>query len=214
MGDGFEASSNLGGIITLVKKHYVVIVLGLGEVAPIYKFLTRNWVKRYSLIPVVYVVGWRDKHEQFEKKLARLVDEIKAIGRRGDMVSLIGVSAGASATLNAYIILKKEGYTFIRTYVSVCGRFNLDAHWWYPLSYGVKSVPLFEKSVFMVMNNMRILRDEDYYKMTAFYSLFDEVVPNSASTLKYVSHRMIPFPFHLAIYYLFLFPLPLITLLQ
>src|SRR5882762_6381133 len=104
-----------------MKKNYVVIVLGLGELSSSYVFLTQNWKRKYNIIPIIYTFGWNNKQEAFNIKFPRLMNTIETLIKKGDNVSLIGISAGASAALNAYIALKKKGIK-INKYISVCGR--------------------------------------------------------------------------------------------
>jgi dienelactone hydrolase len=48
-----------------------------------------------------FVVGWADKQESFEQKLARLLKRIDHLTARGHRVSLVSVSAGASLAMIA-----------------------------------------------------------------------------------------------------------------
>ena len=187
-------------------KNYVVIVLGLGEAAPLYRFFVRNWEKKYNLMPVVHVVGWKDKTEQFDTKLRRLQTRVQELVQAGHNVSLIGVSAGASISLTTYARLREQGI-HISSYTSVCGRFNMGHHWWYPLSYGVNRIPTFKQSVLTAQQYVPQIQGQNHTPAACFYSVFDEVVPTSASTLEQVPRAMIYAPFHhLGIYSLFMLP--------
>ncbi len=196
-----------------MQKNYAVIVLGLGETPSLYRFLVRNWQKQYGVTPVIHVVGWKKKAERFEPKLARLVSKVEALAKDGNRVTLIGISAGASASVNAQTVLKKK-HIHVPVY-TICGRFNLDHHWWYPLSYGVRRMPAFEESVRMVMPSIRRLRGQNPEDISCFRAVFDEVVPRSASVLPGAEMRPIPIPsHHLAIYFRLLFPEALIMPLK
>jgi pimeloyl-ACP methyl ester carboxylesterase len=194
-------------------KHYVVIVLGLGEAVPLYAFLTRRWQTRYGLTPILYTIGWKDTSQPFAPKLARLVRHVQRLASDGK-VSLVGVSAGASATLNAYVALKEKNIP-VHSYVSICGRFDFSAHPWYPPSYGIQRVPAFEASVILAMKNISQLTSSERTRMSCFYSLFDEIVPLSASTLTGCSRLAIPLiQHHTSIYGLLFSPGRLIAKLK
>lgn len=196
-----------------MQKNYAVIVLGLGETPSLYRLLVRNWQKQYDITPIIYVVGWKEKTERFGPKLSRLVSYVEDLARDDNNVVLIGISAGASASLNAQGVLKKK-HIQVPIYC-ICGRFNFDHHWWYPLSYGVRRMPAFEESVEMAMRNIQSLHTQTPTDMSCSRAIFDEVVPKSASVLPAVEKRPIPIPsHHLAIYYRLLFPKTLIASLR
>jgi hypothetical protein len=176
---------------------HAVIVLGLGEAIPVYRFLVHKWQKNYGVTPVIFKVDWGAK-DPLDTKLEQLVILVKNLAKKGD-VSLIGVSAGASAALNAYQILQKQRIP-IRSYISICGRFNLDAYPWYPLSYGVRRSPRFYDSI----QRVDIMHNFKNKNATCFFAAFDEVVPTSASTLPHVQSFQIPFILHTPAIYLLL----------
>jgi hypothetical protein len=193
-----------GSNLAVVKKHYVVIVLGLGEAAPMYRLLVKNWEERFGIIPIIHVFGWKNQEEAFSTKLTKLTDQIESLAKDKHSISLIGISAGASASLHAYAYAKEKGIG-IQSYISICGRFNRDAYPWYPLSYGVERISAFKESITMVPASKQKLSFSDYKKMQCFYSLFDEVVPTSASILPNVKKHRIPCISHnLSIYLAFL----------
>lgn len=196
-----------------MRKHVVVIVLGLGEGAALYQFLTRNWERSHGLTPQVHVIGWKMPGE-LDTRLHQLHNHIKKLNSEGHTVSLIGISAGASISLLAYIKCTRQDIP-IRTFTSLCGRFNLSHHWWYPLSYGVQRFPIFEQSVTKTMQCVQRLTKKQKASIYCLRSIFDEVVPRSASTLLGSPSKMMLLPgHHLGIYAAFLFPKQLLSLMQ
>lgn len=81
--------------------HHVIYVPGLGDDKTYGQdSAVRGWEK-YGLSGHYFPIGWADG-ESFEPKLKRLLDKIDGLLHDGYLVSLVGVSAGASAVLNAY----------------------------------------------------------------------------------------------------------------
>jgi hypothetical protein len=196
-----------------MKKHFAVIVLGLGEAAPLYRFVTRNWERRFGITPIIHVVGWKTT-APFETKLSALMTRVEQLSSQGNVVSLVGFSAGASIALHTYARLRQKGVN-LQTYASICGRFNFIAHPWYPQSYGVDRIPSFKESVKKVAETRTLLTRLSGGRMASFSSIFDEVVPISASTLPRAKKHTIPFLFHTpSIFFLFLWPKRLVACIK
>lgn len=199
-----------------MRKHYVVIVLGLGETKSVYFWLTRKWKKEYRLIPIIHVIGWKERKKDFEARLSILVEKIKQLLREEDAsVSLIGISAGTSAIINAYSILRDEERLLIKSVILLCGRFNFTSHWWYPMRYGVKPYPAFEQSVALAEKNLEQFSQKEIKKIFVFNLIFDEVTPSSASSIKGATTIVFPLITHLVgIYAIFLWNKKLTTVLK
>lgn len=84
-------------------KHHVIYVPGLGDSRPYGQPLLINLWRLYGLSPHYHAVGWADG-ESFTPKLQRLSEQIDKLKTPDNKVSLVGVSAGASAVLTAYSI--------------------------------------------------------------------------------------------------------------
>jgi pimeloyl-ACP methyl ester carboxylesterase len=82
-------------------KHHVIYVPGLGDHRPYGQPLIISFWRLYGLSPHYHAVGWADS-EAFTPKLKRLIELIDSIKTADNKVSLVGVSAGASAVLTAY----------------------------------------------------------------------------------------------------------------
>lgn len=191
----------------MVKKHYVVIVLGLGEYKNLYIHLTKHWEATYGLTPIIHVFGWREKRANFNEYLTNLEYIIKPlIEQRNSIVSLIGISAGASAALNMYCKLKRDGRPINGKLATLCGRFSFQYHPWYPLSRGVDPFPAFKQSVTLAEKNIRALSRQDKEHIITVHAFFDEVVPKKAASIEGVRAMMIPFLLHFpSIMFTFLF---------
>jgi pimeloyl-ACP methyl ester carboxylesterase len=102
------------------KKHHAVLYIpGIGDD---HKGLQGQLLKTWSLYgakPILHEVPWMDKAE-FQPKLARLVAKIDALADDGYTVSLIGVSAGAGAAINAFAARPEK----VNGVVCICGKIN------------------------------------------------------------------------------------------
>lgn len=178
------------------KPHHVIIVLGLGELKNLYIQLTKHWTKKYNLIPHIYTVGWKDTDENFEQKLNKCNAYIESLLINGNIVSLIGTSAGGSMVLNSYISLKKKGIHVNGGLITLCGKLNNNTHWWYPFKNYSHYFPVFATSLENLQSQQNELTEEDKEKIYTFSALFDELVPQAASTIKGVRNERIFFILH------------------
>ena len=112
-----------------------------------------------------------------------------------------GVSAGASASINAQVALKKKRLN-VDVY-TICGRFTMAHHWWYPLAWGVRRIPAFEECVREVSKRTVHFTAKNLAQIRCARAWFDEVVPSDASILPgAATTHIIPLPsHHLAIYF-------------
>lgn len=99
-------------------KHHIIYIPGLGDRYSYGQNIAINWWRWFGLTPHYFALGWTNQ-EGFDAKLARLISEIDALKQHGDYVSLVGVSAGASAALNAYA--RHPGVTGV---VYISGKIN------------------------------------------------------------------------------------------
>lgn len=97
----------------------VIIIPGLGDEIKRIKLAT-SWWKSVGLYPHVVRMGWRDGSSDFSKKLReveRMAEELAGDGQ----ISIVGTSAGGSASLN----LLFERPDIIKNVVSICGRLRV-----------------------------------------------------------------------------------------
>ena len=81
--------------------HHVIYIPGVRDYRPYGQNIVIQLWRIFGLRPHYVPLGW-DKKEGYSVKQARLTGLIDDLHRNGNSVSLIGVSAGASAALNAY----------------------------------------------------------------------------------------------------------------
>lgn len=149
-------------------KHHIIYVPGLGDQRPAaHPSLLQAW--RIFGVRVHYLpLGWADG-EDFSPKLKRLLTLIDSLQKPGNSVSLLGVSAGASAVLNAYSERKN-----LSAVVCVCGKINNP--WTIPESK-FKQNPAFKQSLALLQQNLPKLNKDMRGEVMSIHPLGDHSVP-------------------------------------
>lgn len=97
-------------------KHAIIYIPGLGD----HNLHGQRMVVRLWRRPGVYTevcqMNWSDK-QPFQPKLQKILDRIDTLTKQGDLVSLVGVSAGANAAVHAFA-RRPDG---INKLVIICG---------------------------------------------------------------------------------------------
>lgn len=123
--------------------HHVIYVPGLDDSRKGYELFVNKW-RFYGIVPHVHRVGWSEREESFEPKLKKLVSEIDNLIKKGNIVSLIGGSAGGSVVLNAFL---QEPRT--NAVVNLCGRLKAGENVTPSLKWASRNSPSFKESVLM-----------------------------------------------------------------
>lgn len=149
-------------------RHHVIYVPGLGDSRTYGQDKAiKNWQK-YGLTAHFFPMGWADK-EKFGPKLERLLGKIDELTKQGHRVSLVGVSAGASAVLNAYARRSDvHGVVLIGGKVQnprSIGRLIFDVN------------PAFKESVFMAEKSLKSLGPDKISRIMSIHPLIDGRVP-------------------------------------
>ncbi len=160
------------------KKHHVLVVPGLGGENIGFKKIVDSW-KKYGFTPHVHDVGWKDGENEIKPKLERLIKVIDELHSNGEIVSLVGISAGGSAVLNAFYARKNK----IHRVVNVCGRLRAGQNVFPSLEFASRQSPAFGESVTLFESREPSLTDADRSKILTIRAIFDEVVPTSTTTL-------------------------------
>lgn len=180
----------------MAKEHHVIIVRGLGDHKPMqaqWNFISKLW-GHFGVKIHVFTPGWADG-QLFEPKLQRLTQQINYLVDQGFAVSLVGISAGASAVLNAYV----EGKDKIHKVIFICGKLLNPQT--VNTSYYIKN-PAFKDSLLMVQKNIASLAKMDTDRMMSIYPIFDNTVPVRDMKLPEVHLKLIPTLFHIPSIYL------------
>ncbi len=166
----------------MAKPHYVIYITGLGDQRPLYQPQLINHWKKLGLTPHYFAVGWADG-ETFAPKLDRICKLVDELYQKGS-VSLVGISAGAGAALNAYMERRDK----ICGVVFICGKLigydNVNPNYF-------SQNPAFSESLRLTQQNLTKLSDEDKAKMLSVHPLFDEVVPVPATKIPGVRNRLL-----------------------
>jgi len=194
-----------------MKKHYVIIVPGLGDETKKLQFATYHW-RWFGLIPIVYSIGWRDGKD-FRPKLNQIITLIDTYAQCGNAVSLVGTSAGGSAVINAFYKRKNN----ICKVINVCGRLKVGTHKGFrSFELRTKTSPAFAQSVLLCEKNLTSLTKSDKNKIMTVQAKFgDELVPSETTLIEGAFNATVPTLEHMfsIVLSLTLFSKPLILFL-
>ena len=99
-------------------RHHVIFVPGLGDRYSYGQNIAIQMWRIWGFTPHYLALGWH-LPEGRDVKLGRLNEKINQLTQAGSQVSLVGVSAGASAVLNAYAVSAN-----VHRVVWICGKIN------------------------------------------------------------------------------------------
>jgi predicted peptidase len=145
----------------------VIYLPGIGDHRP---WLQDKIIKLWRLFGIraeFQAVGWASD-EAFEDKLQKIIKRIDDLSADGQRLALVGVSAGASAALNAYMARPEK----IEAVIFIAGKlFGTDIQIHY-----FSENPAFEASLFMSDAAVQRLTDADRHKMLYVYTSRDRTV--------------------------------------
>lgn len=177
--------------------HHVIYIPGLGDDRSYGQdIILRLWRIR-GLTLHYFPLGWADK-ENFAPKLTRLIKKVDELSSAGHKVSLIGVSAGASAVLAAFSERKD-----INKVVCIVGKINN------PQNIGeviYKKNPAFKQSMASVSASLASLSEADRKKIMSIHPLHDKTVPKADTIISGAIEKTIPVRGHIfSIFYMLIF---------
>jgi hypothetical protein len=146
----------------------VIYIPGLGDRR---KFGQNQIIKLwrvFGITPYYFPINWYKK-EGFDKKLGRLLESIEELKRVHGSVSLVGISAGAGAAINAF-----ASSNSVDSVILVCGKINN------PQTIGeqrFKLNPDFRKSAFDVSRSLEKLDKPHRSRILSIHPWSDDVVP-------------------------------------
>jgi predicted esterase len=153
----------------------VIYIPGLGDRR---KFGQNQIIKLwrvFGLSPYYFPINWY-KEEGFDKKLDRLLAYIEELKKAYESVSLVGISAGAGAAINAFATSNN-----VDSVILVCGKINN------PQTIGeqrFKLNPDFRKSAFDVSRSLEKLNKSDRARILSIHPWSDDVVPIKDTIIK------------------------------
>ena len=158
-----------------------IIIPGLGGRYPLYERALWHWHK-YKIATTLFYINWEDG-EDYESKADALSQLIDHLSSSGTPLILIGVSAGASAALNAYVTHKQ-----VNAVVTVCGFTNIE---YLDQKQMNQRSPAFVQSVQILSSNLTKLTSEDEKNILSMTAYADRTVNDNASYLPGVTSRKI-----------------------
>jgi pimeloyl-ACP methyl ester carboxylesterase len=166
------------------KSLHIIYVPGIADnIYHVQSMLLRIW-RLYGVHGHCHEMPWLGPIS-YELKFQSLLDEIDKHTAEGHEVALIGVSAGASAVLNAYVARPDK----IKGVVLLCPKIN------YPATVSPKTYaknPAFKESLEQLQDNLGKLTAHQKQRILMCYSLGDGTVPYEASTIPGVQERRLP----------------------
>ncbi len=182
----------------MTKKQHIFIFPGLGDETLFLKWVTNNWTKRFTVIPHVVSVGWYDKTSNFETKLSDLVKQAKVLAKDSNEITLLGVSAGASAAINVWRKLQDSGIDLRGGIINICGRVIRGENIRFrTLEFVSRNSLAFRDSVLQCEKNLKKLSLKERSKILTLRSFFDELVPESTVIIKGATNLVLPTPEHI-----------------
>lgn len=179
-------------------KHILIVIPGLGDNKAIQTKLLAHaldtW-RKHAIYPEIYLMHWHDTTTPFEQKLDTLLIKIDTLRDKGHRVSLMGMSAGASAALNAFVLRKDSVYKV----VSTSGRLKRGPYTDFrSLDQRSLTSPAFKESVLLFEQKEKTLSKEDKKRIMTVRAQFgDELVPGDTATVKGAYNIQIPTAEHL-----------------
>ena len=150
-------------------EHHVIYIPGIGDHFSYGQNLAVHYWRFFGLKPHYLPLGWRNP-EGFDAKLRRLEDKIDDLTEQGHKVSLVGVSAGASAVLAAYVSRPD-----INGVATIAGKIqrpdNLSKE-------TIEANPDFQEALSRVQDNVQVLDQRSQLgNILCMYATRDKTVP-------------------------------------
>lgn len=169
--------------------HIILVIPGLGHLETLTVWAVRRW-KWQTLTPKVYNVDWYDVHESFEDKLSKLLTYINLLKRNEATVSLIGLSAGGSFAVNAFVRQPKK----IKHVICICAQLRRGtSNGFQSFDRLARTSTIFRDSVLACETSTTKLTTQEKNKITTFHALFgDELVPPDTTIIQGAENLKIP----------------------
>jgi len=164
--------------------HHVIYVPGLGDHRTYGQDMAIQLWRLFGLVPHYFPLGWATR-DGFDVKLGWLLERIDSLRRQGHTVSLVGVSAGASAALAAYAARPQ-----LVGVVCICGKIQRPERV-QPITY--QNNPDFEESMQRVATNLRKLQQRGQLEnIMSIHPLRDRTVALEDTKIVGTTEKTIP----------------------
>lgn len=164
-------------------KHAVIYVPGLGDNKSLGQDIAIRLWRPLGLEAHYFPLEW-NKAEGFETKLSRLLAMINSLSDEGRSVSLVGVSAGAGAVLNAFAKTDK-----VTSAVCICGKIQ------HPETIGQRYYeqnPDFEGSMAMLARSLSLLDEDKRARILSIHPWRDQTVPIADTVIEGAKELTLP----------------------
>lgn len=163
--------------------HHVIYIPGLGDSKTFGQDKAIKFWRIFGIAPHYLALGWEDK-SGFDAKMEKLDGKVTDLLRSGHKVSLVGVSAAASAAVNYYV-----SNPALQAIVLIAGKVH-NANQVHTLRY--KMNPDFKTSMEKATASIKFIQSKGMAKnILSIYSEHDRVVPPKDSRIKGATHLQI-----------------------
>lgn len=173
------------------EKHVVFFGPGIDGKTGVIRSLTAPW-SLYDLTPIAYPINWKDS-EGFKPKLDHFLQVVNKYYRDNCRISVVGLSASGSFMFNALLAKKREVYKA----VNVCGRLTVGPISGYRgFSERSKASLAWAESVHSLENQIPSIPSNLKERMMTVQLIYDQLVPDSTSTIEGVRNIRLPWVEH------------------
>jgi hypothetical protein len=150
-------------------KHIILYVPGLGDHNLSGQQRALKLWRLYSVRTEISVMNWQ-VDEPWDLKFERLLQRIDFHHKKGREVSLIGVSAGSTAVLQALIMRRNK----IKSAALVCGKFQYPETV-HPMRYKIN--PALKDALTTSSRALEKLTDDDKQQLRMYRPIYDNLLP-------------------------------------
>ena len=184
--------------------HTVIYVTGLKDNdARLERVAVAAW-RVYGVQPVFFQTRWSNG-ENFDVKKERLAEVINREVKKGNTVSLVAVSGGASLAIAVYVNMKSS----IHAMVFICGKIlrpEIVSERYF------RFTPAFRGAMAEINANVAKLDTGDRAKILSLSPIFDETVAKKDTVVEGAKNKTLPTLFHIPTIAIAITLLPLVFL--
>lgn len=140
----------------------------------------------------IHIFGWHDKTKSFEVKLQLLVDIITDQLSKYSKISLIGMSAGGSAVINAAFQQPQ-----IYKAITICSRLSTIPGFGLDLNFFGRFLPTYQTSVQQAESQLHSSENRLDQKSLVLRPIWDEIVPIESTQTPKLATQTLPTVSHL-----------------
>lgn len=166
------------------QSHRVIYLPGLGDPRSKEEGVLRRLWHLYGIEVSYHPLYWSD-NRSFDVKLKEVESEIDVLVEKGDPVSLVGASAGASAALNAFASRHEK----LNALVCICGKINNPQS---VMEYTFSHNPSFRDSLSLIPHSLEQLDGPLRSRILSLHPLYDGVVPIADTFVEGALNKTMP----------------------